>query len=697
MDSWQVIRIQEDFSRPFIDRLIKDRNIFEENKNYKLALVYGKAGNFKSSTINMYLRSDSLQSGVNSDGVTKGIYLCKKGGFIIADTEGTGTDNNQLQRHDIVSLFCVCSSFIIVSAIYNRFPISDITDMIDEKLAVLQKMYKSSANDINKPLLIILCPIGRNMNPDRIKSFRNDAEKYKRDNIPSEIRVYFSDVVIKVLSPLPAKVREIIDEREEFRVQDLAGNEILNEVDEVFDIAFNQNQHSKSGKCFHLLNEYFNLAQSNKIINPLMLEKATEFIQAKLQNISRVATICECDYDAYVNSLQNLKVSVINEINRLSIDPEYILYYKTKFEEEFEKWSQNHGDIFNESLKSLILKIFNNEINKIVEEVQSNLNLTYQSFQSMVNSSKQRLNEIKIVKIANNKEKISDIISLIKSKVSELDNSDLKNVFIRFAVCKNVQDNYFNQIKEALKIVKIAERNEAINKHKAILGERLEIAIKKHYATIGQPSEDKSAFKSECMVNFFRNSCEFYDSNFKSNHERCLNILEEERKMIQNQVNEIIQNVGSYNSKIVDRFSDRSKSADIRFLNNLGKDLYNAYADDFYNTVIISQYDLISSNAARSCIYSTSYYQCPDCGNIWEKRIEVGIDQYIGCGNFYCYGKGIGCNGRQFRTEMKQANLNNKLAKQLDVNEVMNLCNNEINTMKNGALHHLRQSLVKKH
>ena len=82
------------------------------------------------------------------------------------------------------------------------------------------------------------------------------------------------------------------------------------------------------------------------------------------------------------------------------------------------KWSQNHGDIFNESLKSLILKIFNNEINKIVEEVQSNLNLTYQSFISIINKLKKRLNEMEVVIIANDKMNIMEINSLIKSKVA---------------------------------------------------------------------------------------------------------------------------------------------------------------------------------------------------------------------------------------------------------------------------------------
>ena len=260
MDSWDVMRIQENCRQPFIDRLIKDPNIFEENKQYKLALVYGRAGNFKSSIINMYMRRNLLQSGVESDGVTKGIYFCKKREFIIADTEGTGTDNGQEQRHDIISLFCVCSSFIIVTATYNRFPISEITEIISEKLAVLRKMYQSSTSNINKPLLIILCPIGRHMKEDKIQLLKNDAENYKLNNIPSEIRVYFSDVVIKVLSPLPDAVHKTINETDKFHVQDLTGNVILSEVDEVFDIAFNQNQHSKSGKCFHLLNEYFKLA-----------------------------------------------------------------------------------------------------------------------------------------------------------------------------------------------------------------------------------------------------------------------------------------------------------------------------------------------------------------------------------------------------------------------------------------------------
>ena len=137
------------------------------------------------------------------------------------------------------------------------------------------------------------------------------------------------------MSPLSPDLQRNIVEEEIFSVRDLAGESILNEVDEVFNIALNRNKNTKSGKCFHLLNHYFNLAQNNQVINPLMFEKATEFMQEKLRMLSRNATTCNCDYNSYIDSLNKLKVSVLNEINNLNIGPIYKDYYRTKFEEEF--------------------------------------------------------------------------------------------------------------------------------------------------------------------------------------------------------------------------------------------------------------------------------------------------------------------------------------------------------------------------
>ena len=395
--------------------------------------------------------------------------------------------------------------------------------------------------------------------------------------------------------------------------------------------------------------------------------------------------------------MRYLNNSVIEEINELRIEPEYKEIYKTKFEEEFIKWSQNYGDVYNQSLRSQIPRIFNNEKNIIVNELKSNSNLTYQSFISMINKLKKRLNEMEVVIIANDKMNIMEINSLIKSKVRELDSPDLNNKFIKFVVCMPIQDKYFNQIKDTLRRVKISERNSVIQEHAAILGRRLEQAINNYYKTIGKPKEDKMALIPKCLAKFQRGSCDYYDRNFKSNHQMYLNLIENERNLIKHQVNDLIQKVCTYDSKIIDKFSDESKLAEKRFINEVGEDLYKIYADDFYKNVIISNYDLISTNAARSCIYSTGYYQCPDCGNIWETKIEVGNNNNSGCANFYCYGKGIGCNGRQLRTEMSQSNTNIKLARQLDIREVMNICDNQLNRIKEEAIGHLRWSLFRKY
>ena len=697
MSSWDIIRMQEAFNRPFIDRVIKNKNIFEANRKYKLALVYGKAGNFKSSTINMYLRSDRLDSGLNSDGITKGIYLCKKGDFIIADTEGTGTDNNSATRHDIVSLFCVCSSLIIVNAIHTRFPISDITEMINEKLAVLQKMFQSDPSEINKPLLIILCPIGNNMKLDKVQSFRQDAEKYRQNNIPKDIKTYFSDVIIKVLSPLPPVAHDKIYEDNKFSVNDLEGSLILNEVDEVFNLALNQNKNSKSGRCFHLLNHYLNLAQTNKLINPLLIEKATEFIEKKLEVILKNSNTYNCNYMLYQSIFESNKSNVINEIKCLDMEISYKDYYITKFEEEFLKFRKNHGDIYNEALLTHIEKIYENGRTSIIKEIQSNINLTYIDLETLISKSVQRLNGIKINDIANDKGKIVKISNLIKSKLNQLHSYDFQDVYIQNRVCKIVQDDYYNEIKETLIKVKIKERESILITHKTLLSERLKQAITNFYTEINQQPKNKSSLINTHIESLYRDSFEYYQNNFYTLHERYNIKIEEARLKMVKTVNDLILEVGNYNPRIIDRFSTESNSIDTVFYNEIGKFYYDIYADELFETVIISQYNLISATAVKSCIYSTAYYECPYCKTIWEKRLEVDISSYIGCGNFTCKGKKFGCNGKVFRTEMKQANESNQLARQLEYKDLENMFDQEIKFMEELTLKYLRKDLVKKY
>lgn len=315
----------------------------------------------------------------------------------------------------------------------------------------------------------------------------------------------------------------------------------------------------------------------------------------------------------------------------------------------------------------------------------------------MINKSKQRLNAIRLVEIANNKDKVSKILVLIKSKVNQLNKSEFQDFFIRFRVCKAVQDNYFNQIKDTLRSVKIAEKKNVLNNHKSILGDKLQQSIKDFYKSISQPFSDKTSFKTECMEKFFKDSYEYYERKFKKDHKTCMNLIEEERKVMQNTINMIIKNVEMYNSKIIDRFSSEAYSADRRFYNNVARVYYDLYVDNFYNTVIVSQYDLISTNAIRSSIYSSAYYECPDCGSIWEMRIETDLRNYIGKGQFRCSGITLGCNSKMFVTDLRQVNQNLKTAKKLDIISVMTKCDTEMNMMKNYALDYLKQNLHKRY
>ena len=697
MDQWEVIRIQSECSKPFIDTIINDSNIFEDNKNYKLALVYGKAGSFKSSIINIYMGSDQLDTGMESEGVTKGVYFCKKEELIIADTEGTGTDNSSIARHDIVSLFCVCSSFIIINAIYNRFPFKEITDMIEEKLAVLQRMYKNPSNNINKPSLIIVCPIGKEIKLDKIELFRNDAEKCKNEHLPIEIKDLFSDVTIKVLSPLPTEVHKTINEDEKFSVNDLNGSLIKNEVDEIFDSALIRNQIAIPGQRFHLLNQFYELAKNNRIINLVIFEQCTDFIQNKISMLSRNAKTCNCDYKSYLDNLNELKISIDNEISKLSINIIYKKYYKIKFEEQFKIWCKIHGDVFNEELLSHIEKVYEGERNSIITELKSNPKIPYQKFEEMINESKQKLKSIQYADTTNNIDKISKIINLIKSKVKEFDSNYFQDLFIELVICKPTQDIYMDDFKPTLNLIKIADKVEVLAKNEVILGDKLEGAINGFYQTICQPIENKSYIIDECTKNFSRDCSDYYDINIRSSHEKCLNLIEESRKCMINVLSTKLGTLGTYNPKLIDSFAKESDSVDRKFLEDVGEDLYGVYADDFSKIVIISQYDLLSTNATRSCIFSTNYYKCPDCGNIFEIRLETELKSYIGCGNFYCYGKRIGCNGKMFRTEMKVADMNNKLAIQLDFNDVIRECKAQINFMEKETMDYLTKNLAKKH
>ena len=695
MSSWSVIRIQESCRHRFNENIISDRRLFEENKNYKLSVVWGKAGNFKSSTINIFTRGDLLETGINSEGITKGINICKKDNIIIADTEGTGTDNSSLNRHDIVSLFCVCHSFVIMSSIYARFPIQEINEMINEKLAVLQRIFKNNPTNLNKPLLLIICPVANPMKNDRIQGFRDDANRYLQSSLPSELRNYFSDVSIKVISPLPTQARDKIYENEKFSVNDVSDS-MRQEVDEAFNLAFNHSTQGKPGSQFYLLNHYFNLAQNNQIIDPLIFDKVTEFTDIKLRSIASSAGTFNGDYDEYTKNLNKLKANTINEINALNLQSVYKDYYKNKFEEEFLKWKQNHADVFNENLLSCLETIYENERKSIIREIENRAkSLSYQGLVYMINDSKNKIEKVKIIDTANNKDKISRLANLKKSKINQLENYDFQDVYIRHRVAKKVEEDYFNEIKDRLNLVKIADRNDHLNKLKATLDERFEKAFRDFFTGIRQPYKDKSSIKNENLNLFYRESFEYYENRFKATHERCLSIIEEARRNMQATVNALIQRVGTYNPRIVDEFSNGARAIDSKFLTDITKPFYDLYANDFQNNVIYSQFSMISTNATRSCIFSSSYYQCPDCGNIWEKRIEVDINSYLGCGNFLCYGNTIGCK-KSFRTEMKEGNANNKMARQLDINQLMSICNYEISTITNQTLNELNRNLSRR-
>ena len=399
----------------------------------------------------------------------------------------------------------------------------------------------------------------------------------------------------------------------------------------------------------------------------------------------------------YQSIFESNKSNVINEIKCLDMEISYKDYYITKFEEEFLKFRKNHGDIYNEALLTHIEKIYENGRTSIIKEIQSNINLTYIDLETLISKSVQRLNGIKINDIANDKGKIVKISNLIKSKLNQLHSYDFQDVFIQNRVCKIVQDDYYNEIKETLIKVKIKERESILITHKTLLSERLKQAITNFYTEINQQPKDKSSLINTHIESLYRDSFEYYQNNFYTLHERYNIKIEEARLKMVKTVNDLILEVGNYNPRIIDRFSTESNSIDTVFYNEIGKFYYDIYADELFETVIISQYNLISATAVKSCIYSTAYYECPYCKTIWEKRLEVDISSYIGCGNFTCKGKKFGCNGKVFRTEMKQANESNQLARQLEYKDLENMFDQEIKFMEELTLKYLRKDLVKKY
>jgi hypothetical protein len=695
MAQWRILKLQENYRCRFDEGKLRDQSIFEENQDYKLIVVYGKAGNGKSSLINMYTGGDHLNSGVNADGISKGVSICKRANIIIADTEGTGTDNSSYNRPDIVSLFCVCYSFVIVQALHNRFPLSEIQDTINQILAYLQRIYKSNPSNMNKPSLLILCPIHKFLRPELIEKFKQEALNFKVAGLPQNLIEFFSAVEISVLSPLSRDVIDMIDQNDRFQVSSVPQNH-LDEVRGAFNSVINKSQPGKKGSSFMMLNSFYDLAQSNKMIDPLVFERCLEFTEAKLKAASNTIKLNNCNFDLYKTEIQTFQNNINSEIDRLNIEATYKSYYKNKFNDEFLKWQKNHGDMFNELLIIEIEKIFEIEKDSIIKSIQNlQESFSYNNLVNLISRSKGLINGIRHIELANNSEKKQKVRNLISLKVSNLNDYDFEAIFINYRIAKPIQKTFFDQRIQLIDVTFVNKLNK-INQLKQELNQQIDKSINDFYNNNKINKKNRSNIINECLENFVVVCTEYYQNNFHSNHLNCLNIIERERSAMVAYIRNIPLDVHTYNSRIIDDFSRQANTSESRFRSSINQKYYDMYYDEFYNQVFVNNYSAVSSTSVRSCIYSYAYHQCPDCGNIWEQRMEGRMEDWIGCGNYACYGKTIGCSGRSFRTKLKEGNSSNKMARALTIEDVKSMCNTELSSMERLTLNQLNAKAWKK-
>jgi hypothetical protein len=169
--------------------------------------------------------------------------------------------------------------------------------LINDKLNVLKNIYKSNPNEINRPSLIILCPIANRMPRELINGFRNTAQQFRNNLINNQdLRNYFSNIEIVVLSPLTENIHNIIVESSKFRVADIDESN-LREVQEVLNQIKNKNNPGKLGSNFKNLNIFYEMASKNRIIDAITLDQSIKYIQNLMDQISSNWNIFNGNYN----------------------------------------------------------------------------------------------------------------------------------------------------------------------------------------------------------------------------------------------------------------------------------------------------------------------------------------------------------------------------------------------------------------
>jgi hypothetical protein len=369
-------------------------------------------------------------------------------------------------------------------------------------------------------------------------------------------------------------------------------------------------------------------------------------------------------------------------------------YYIRSFDQEYERLKKSKGDVFNERIKSEINKIYDNEKKIIIEEIKSREPMTYVNLDRKINESIKKLRNIQYINDALDQEKVFNIKHQLTTKIESL-SQDFEAPFIEFKIIKSEQDQFFNENINLIDIPTLL-KDAKIEELKVRLVSKISEAIKNFYSQSKRPVVDKTNLIRQYAENFKLECNRYYESTLRKNHDNCIKMIETERISMHNMITNIETSTTSYNKRIIDDFSNSAKASDLRFLNFASKKYYDMYWSQFEIDVFLNNYDQVCDKSVKSCVFSIAYHQCPDCGNIWEQRMDEALDKWVGCGNYACQGRTLGCGGRSFRTNIKQGDTKNKLAQQLDYNQVERICKSELDYIKVTARTHLSSNLRKK-
>ena len=686
---WQGYRISDKCDKEFNESVISNPNIINSDTDYSVMMIYGKSGSCKSTCINLYMRNEILMTGINDDGISKGIYLCKRNDLLILDTEGVGTDNRGCDRYDIVTLFCISSCFVILQPISTRFPEGDIIQTIEEILIVFERIVKVNPSNQNRPSFLILLTIVNPVSQERFQQYTKKANEFINGELFNRVRNYFFRVNAKVLPPLDERARKILTDTEKISHNDVS-LDYLREIDSAFQVAL-QSSNKKKGSNFKSLNILLSLAKENRSFDPLIIERANNTLLPLINREFLNPKKCYSGANIFLSFIKQCEENIKNEIKRISLcDSD-----KTCFLKIFEKGFKSRKEIeitnFNYYMSENLPRVADSEFNEILGKITGNETFDYSNFNTALNLSRKKIEECKLLETSDFQ--FLNKFRMIKDQqLSKLHKNNFEEKFIEFRVIKPTCLNFYKSNLSKLEKTKPIYVPDQIKTLQNKCKSELEIKIKDHQSKNNHAINYSLSSTDISLINKYSYSyckeiSDYYHKTYEQKHHEAVEKIRIERKSFSTKVNQIISRAGAYCARTLDDFKDESDAFE-RNLNRSLQDLFSVYYDDITKD-IYSYYDLISSSVVRTCITLADSFICPRCGNLWEKRVEASIDSYLGCGNFTCHGKTIGCNGTRFRTPMKVGDTNNSIATSISYQEIIARYP-EVQNIANGANSALR-------